>query len=222
MGVQGIRRVMELPPAFFKKWYLQQLVIASFLRAGLNKRFARNNLETTSPAELPEPTEIVADTIRRILEEYSDQYIWDGSIHFNNFFARCLRTTCSSLRDAERRHRDGRAIVARHMLQISCVPPEQDDYVANRQYAPALAAAIATTSMTGAGVDYAKKLDVYATEKWSLDEIADDLGVNKSSVDSLRRRLQQHPGVRRALKSSDGELCAGSGGQLLLQTGMPT
>jgi DNA-directed RNA polymerase specialized sigma24 family protein len=205
MGVQEILDIMALPPTQLKDWYLRQLVIANRLRASVNRSFGRNDLTTSSPAALPEASDIVHETCRRVIEGYNETYVWDRSVSFDKFFARCLRATCWSLRDAERRHiKGGQAIVSRVLVDPPRAPPEQDDNVANRQYAPALAAAIATKFMTGAAVRYATKLDVYALEKWSAPEIAKDLDVKQSTVESLRGRLNKHSGLRRALKN-EGE-----------------
>jgi DNA-directed RNA polymerase specialized sigma24 family protein len=198
MGAEEELRKLAATPAEFKKWHLRQVIIASGMRAWFNRRFTRQNLEMVSPAELPDSAEIVGETSRRILEGTIDSYIWDGSGSFDNFFCRCLRTTCSSLRDGERRHVKGQAIVAKTISPM--VPPEQDNMVADKQYAPALAAAIATTSMTGVGVKYAEKLGTYALEKWTLREIADDLRVSPNSVGPLRARLRDNSNFRKALK----------------------
>jgi DNA-directed RNA polymerase specialized sigma24 family protein len=144
-------------------------------------------------SELPDAEEIVGETCRRILEGSLLGYIWDGVDSFDKFFARCLRTTCSSLRDGERRHVRGQAKFASTFSPVS--PPDQDTTIANGQYAPALAAAIAKTSMTGAGVDYAKH-----QEKWTLREISDDLRVRQATVASLRARLRDNTTFRKALK----------------------
>jgi DNA-directed RNA polymerase specialized sigma24 family protein len=201
MSAQELERMVKaMPPQKFRDWYRRQLLIANGLRASLNRRFGRQGIQTTSPIELPEAIEIVSETCLRIFDQHDDRYVWDPSTSFDSFFARCLRSTCSSLRDAERRHTDGRSIVARQGFPQN-ISAEQDDHVARRQYATALAAAIATTSMTGAAVDYASKLDVYAFEKWGVPEIANDIDVKESSVASLRRRLLNNDNFRRALKN---------------------
>src|SRR5271166_4870525 len=112
MGADELRR-LAATPADFKKWYLQQTLIARGLRVWLNRAFTRQNLGVESPAEIPDAAEIVSETFRRILEGSMDNYIWDGSNSFDTFFACCLRTTCSSLRDGERRHVKGQANVAK-------------------------------------------------------------------------------------------------------------
>ena len=197
MGAEELRRLASTPEDF-KKWHLRQTLIARGLRARINRTFTHQNLDRESPAELPDSEEIVGETCRQILEGTIDGYIWDGSDSFDNFFARCLRKTCSSLRDGERRHVRGQANVSRTISTAQ--PPDQDSTVANKQYAPALAAAIARTSMTGIGVDYAKNLATYAQEKWTLREIADDLRASPNSVTSLRARLRDNANFRKALK----------------------
>jgi DNA-directed RNA polymerase specialized sigma24 family protein len=187
MGAEELRRLASAP-ADFKKWYLRQTLIANGIRAWFNRTFISQNLDQTSPAELPDSAEIVGETCQRILEGSKSSYIWDGSGSFDTFFVRCLRATCSSLRDSERRHVKGQAKIAKHSPIL--LAAEQDNIVAEKQYAPALAAAIAKTSMTGVGVYYAKKLSTYALEKWTHTEIADDLRVSENTVASLRARLR--------------------------------
>jgi hypothetical protein len=74
--------------------------------------------------------------------------------------------------------------------------------VASSQRSTALAAAIAKTSMTGAPARYLNKLEVFAKEKWTSTEIANDLGVKDSTVASIRKRVKVHETILRELKKS--------------------
>ncbi len=195
MSADELRKLASTPG-----WYLKQKMLAHGMRAGINAAYIRQNLAQTSPAELPDAEEIVSETCRRILDGSIDDYIWDKSVSFDKFFARCLTITCSRLRDGERRHVKGQAKFAQTFSPVS--PPDQETTVTNNQYAPALAAAIAKTSMTGASVDYAKSLDRYAAEKWTLREISDHLHVSPNTVASLRTRLRDNATFRKALKKT--------------------
>lgn len=208
MGSEHLRKlVAQMKPLELQNWHARQVLLAASIRRCLALRLGKKDTSNSVSSDLPDALAIVAETIVRIYDGYSDSYEWDGVETFDLFLVHCFKITCTSLREAERRHADGKAIVfCKHPdLSMTGDVSRQDDVLAQKQDARALASAVEETKMAGGVRKYVANLPKYAAEGWAVREIADDIGVKRSTIPSYRKRLLENKRLKRALKLQESK-----------------
>jgi hypothetical protein len=175
------------------EWVENQLAKISGLR-----RVARRHARVSNEL-LPQPEAVVNETIRHILCDH-EGYVWDGKGSFDTFFDRCLIRSAESLRWGERRHRNasnkfvpntdsftGAALPSAHELR-----EKQIRHISLEDAKRVLATVIVTrTRPLGRGqLEYMKGLATFAEAKMTSKEIADELKVKESSVNTYRARAR--------------------------------
>ncbi|WP_330085262.1 hypothetical protein [Methylocystis iwaonis] len=170
-------------------WYKHKVIIAEAMRNKLLKvRHARKH-------ELPEPEEVVHETIKRILD-HDKNFIWDKNVEFEYFFAKCMKCALYDLQNRERKFsRRSNNIAA--INKLTPLPPTLEESIECRNRKmyfedaqKALDSAIADTNIRGNIKKYASNMKIYAENKLLTPEIAAEIGVSPNSIDPYRQRLE--------------------------------
>lgn len=192
MAIAELRKKLSAPHKERVKWYTVQILLARSLIKGILLKAKAGN--AGRPFFVPEPEELVSETIVRVLDQ-KKRYQWDGLSPetFDEFFAGCIRTTADYFWSKARGHRNQNVL-----LRQSIVPPTVAELadakhrnLEDRDSKAALAAAIAKTRIRGVTLRYAQNLPSYVEQGSATLEIAADLGVEKSTVPSIRARLHR-------------------------------
>lgn len=172
-------------------WHDRQLLVARYLVNGFRGRFREQDLV------LPDPEDLIDETVTRILEVHSSRYVWDGTDppDFDKFFARCMSTTINSAYSNGRSQRKKIAALFREARTVAPRPAELnagvEDTFTLKDSGPVLAATIATANLGSPMRAYLARLPHHAALKSTLAEIAADLNVKPETVHSYRKRLRK-------------------------------
>ena len=184
--------IKDLGAAEYGRWYDQQVITARYLRAGLARLMQISLTPGEDPIALPEAEEIVDETILRILSS-TEGYTWDGVSppKFSRFVAICMKTTLSSLRAGERKHFISPERKAKITMHLAVPGSEPSTDAAEKDGKTLASVIVEKTRMRGTSVQYVNRLESYALRNFSTKEIAADLRVKPSSVESYRKRFRE-------------------------------
>lgn len=183
MSARALRTFLDQTPrGELQRWYDGMRVVASAVISRLRQR---------SDYELPEPPEVVDETVHRILDSRV-HYVWDEKGSLDEFFIRCMGTTANGLRSAERRNAIRKVDLDKDPTTIehrSPVAPVQLDVVLEAQF-PKAAEGLLSHRVIGKRRAYTENLPRFARLKSTTSEIAEEIGITELTVKEYRKRLR--------------------------------
>ncbi|MGJ5130977.1 hypothetical protein [Bradyrhizobium oligotrophicum] len=172
-----------------QKWYQAQIALATLMIAGLIRRF-----DLSRSLQIPDPHDVVHETIVRIDHGSNPRYVWDNlnPPTLTLFFARCMRTTIFSYRSKERSHSKRQAPLSElhkpKNSQALAVAEAVEAELSGDALSCRLEEILADRRVYGKTVQYLRNLQDYANRQATPEEVAHDLGVQRSTIETLRKR----------------------------------